>query len=377
MKKKLNLKQAKEVIKLSYEINVPVLLLGSPGIGKTAIFRQLGLPVAVYEGPGTDDLDVKGFVFPDNINKTSFYGKSPLYPPFDKGILLIDELASARPEVMVALHSLFGERRLGVHKLPEGVVPMATGNRVQDRAGARQLLTALEDRITVIEVVPDVKVWLEEFAIQAGIHPLIISFLAHDANKRFLDTFEEAKIGESFATPRSWEIVSRYLYALEEDGKGLDNSKRPILEAILESKLGVAVATQFLVWYEYAPYMQAIEPILETKEPPKQILQKHRLLTNNTDAIIALCYALYYTVLRTENYELISRVLDTLELTDRAAVYAMITDMFENDYKSKEITRQLQEVIKQHKLYEVIRDEYRKVHQMKKQIEGGEKSAAV
>lgn len=357
MKTKLNLREAKKIIEMSYKINIPVILLGSPGLGKTAIFHQLGLPVAIFEGPGTDDIDVKGYVFPDKENKTSYYGKSALYPDFDKGILLIDELASARPEVMVALHSLFGDRRLGPHKLPEGVVPMATGNRVQDRAGARRLLTALEDRLTVIEVISDAKIWLEDYAIKNNLHPLITSFFKHSANHMYLDTFDSAKPGEEFATPRSWDILSKYLYEIDKE----ENIPENILMALFETKIGYTAASAFITWYRYKPYLKLMDVIINTPELIESKLKEYKLVKND-DAFLAVAFATYNHLIQTNNTADIHKILNLLELVDKATGIAFLGAIFEEIYTDKRAVS----AITKHPLYQAYSKEYVKLHTIKK-----------
>ena len=220
----INLRQAREIIIMAITESISVILMGIPGIGKTEIIEKTtekaGIGFLCYEAPSLDPTDVRGFLIPEG--KESHFTRSPLMPDPKKhgkrGILLIDELPSGLPAVQIALHPLFHpkERRLGEDKIPQGWIPFATGNYTSDGAGAHALLTALSDRVCILNVVPDYQVWKEDYAIPNGVHPVSIGLL--NFRPDLFSTFEKrnkADKGKTFASPRTHQMASKVLHYAE------------------------------------------------------------------------------------------------------------------------------------------------------------------
>jgi len=246
----VNTRQAAEIVSAAIDTKESVLLLGTPGIGKTEIIetqaRKRGIGFRFFEAPSLDPTDIRGVLIPQGDR--SVFTKSALLPDpkehGEDGVLLIDEITSGLPAVQVALHPLFHpkERRLGNDRLPEGWVPMATGNYATDGAGARALLTALSDRITTVHVRADFQVWKEDYAIPNNIHPIVIGLL--NFRPDLFDTFEKRDKqgkGKTFASPRSHTSVSKTLYY--HDNHPLTNES---LLATLAGKVGEGVAAEYV-----------------------------------------------------------------------------------------------------------------------------------
>ncbi len=261
----MNLRQARKMLEIGYQTGTSVILLGSPGIGKTAVIAQFakerGIGFLCFEGSSLDPTDVRGVLIPHG--EQSIFTRSPLLPRPEHGpagILLIDELSSATESVQVSLHPLFLHRRLGEHHLPEGWVPMATGNFSSDGAGASGLLTALMDRLVVCHVQADPEVWLRDYAIPNNIHPMIIGFIRF--RPQLLDTFQSRKRKaevKSFATPRSYEHLSRMLQAIETT---TEESTLEFLKEVATGILGEGVATEFITYYRLYSELPDVREIL-------------------------------------------------------------------------------------------------------------------
>src|SRR4030067_3468404 len=109
----ITLRQAREIVKACIRRKRSVYLKGSPGIGKSAIVKQvakeMNYGIKIFEGSSLDPTDVRGVMGYDTKTQRSFFSVSPLLPTEDdlKGkdgmILLIDELGSAMPSTKVAL----------------------------------------------------------------------------------------------------------------------------------------------------------------------------------------------------------------------------------------------------------------------------------
>lgn len=222
----VNIRQAKKLLRKAINADIPAILMGTPGIGKTSCPKQvaaeLGIGCVVEDGSSLDPVDVRGVLIPDMKTRESFFTRPAIFPGKDagkKGLLVIDELGGCAQATQKALQTILLERRSGSHRLPQGWLPVGTANYAADGAGAYTLLTSLEDRGIVMNVVSDPQIWKEDFAIPQGINHRIISFI--NWRPECLNTFAKRNKGDrgkGFASERSWEKLSRLLdIGLDDD----------------------------------------------------------------------------------------------------------------------------------------------------------------
>jgi MoxR-like ATPase len=127
---------------------------GPPGQGKSDIFRQVArnLKAEYHERilvtmepsdiTGIPALDTENALFkycPDAL----FEKCSTKYPDGGPVVIMLDDLATAPPQLQAAAFALVLNRRAGPHILRDNVFIGAAGNREEDNAGANELLTAL------------------------------------------------------------------------------------------------------------------------------------------------------------------------------------------------------------------------------------------
>lgn len=258
----VNLREAKQIIKGLYKVGRPVILMGSPGIGKTAIFRQaakeLNIGNRTREASSLDPTDVCGVCYV--TDGESRYGRPVLMPkPEDgaEGMLVVDELASCPPAVQVALYALFLEKRLGDYPLPNGWVPMGTGNYTTDGAFAYNISTALSDRGYMINVNPDFQIWKEDFAYPNEIDEDIISFFNYRPDLFYtFDNRDKQVKGKGFSSCRGHELAS--------DAKKSGLTGHALLAALsgCESE---GVATEMIAFWRVKNEMPDIEEIYRGK----------------------------------------------------------------------------------------------------------------
>lgn len=265
MGREISVRDSIGVIEACYKVNVPVMLMGPPGIGKTsagvAAAEKLGIKCRIEEGSSLDPTDVRGVLIPDMKTHESFYTVPGIYPEEkdgDKGLLMIDELGGCMPATQKPLQSLFDLRRVGNHKLPEGWLPIGTGNYASDGAGAFALLTSFSDRMVVINTVPNFVQWKEDFAYPSGISTDIISYL--NFQKGSFYTFDDRKnvaAGQkSFASPRTWAKASPFL------GSKLSRGN---LHAVLGGLLSEGIAHDFLAFLDNYDKLPDINKIYQGK----------------------------------------------------------------------------------------------------------------
>lgn len=234
--------------------NVVPYLEGPPGIGKTAQVRQYaadnGLDLIIYEASLRDTTDLLGIPTPGENGKVKWLTPGDL-PYSGRGILFLDDLPAAPPEIFPALLRLLLDRQVGSYTLPEGWHIVAAGNRQQDRAGALSLNSAVINRLFVIPCVADVQHW-HDWAKHNGVDADIRHYILSHPDK--LHMLEETDSdGCPFPSPRSWAAASRLIKA------GLPKKQA------LAGTVGEQTAEEFLAWLEIRQELPTLGEIL--REP--------------------------------------------------------------------------------------------------------------
>lgn len=317
-------REAIKWMKIALELNDTVVLLGNPGIGKTEIVSQIAqeLEYVIYtfEAPSLDPTDVRGVMIP--IGEESIFTRSPLYPKGEdtqkKGILFIDELLSAKEMVQVALHPVFQQKCVGQHKLPPTWRVIAAGNIPRGNVFAKRMISTLATRALVLEVVSDLRVWIEDYAIPKGIDTRILGFLM--AYPSMFDCFpnEVDEVTSTYPNPRAWTKLSEYLQ--------VSGDELPPL-SIIRGKVGGSAAQKFYTFLEVsktreffdivqslqkgeaikkstpneiviAAVLSIISQLINTKTPQERRAMAKPLLSSlnqsqNLGELVAVCIAVY------------------------------------------------------------------------------------
>lgn len=198
------------------------MLHGRPGVGKTQLVRtlaqEIGAQLFDIRLTTIEPQDLRGLPYYDHDQqKTVWYRPEDLPDdPARPAILFLDELTAASPYLQPTVYGLLQERRVGRHLLPDTVFIVAAGNTVDDGAVAYEMGTALSDRLIHLHVTANAKDWLEHYAVDLGLHPMVTAFLR--ARPDLLDTTEDSlRRGDMIAcTPRSWERVSDIVFAVSD-----------------------------------------------------------------------------------------------------------------------------------------------------------------
>lgn len=144
-----------EALTLAVAADLPVLLWGEPGIGKTAALTQLAeavdLPLTTVIASVHEPSDFSGL--PVLGDDPATHGV-PMAPPdwavrlvrAGRGLLFLDELSTAPPAVQAALLRLVLERRIGTLQLPPGVRIVAAANPPSSAADGWELSPPLANR---------------------------------------------------------------------------------------------------------------------------------------------------------------------------------------------------------------------------------------
>ena len=288
----MNIKQAKEYIKNSvnlylkkdefgeYRVPVvrqrPIFLLGAPGIGKTAIMEQIaqemGIALVAYSMTHHTRQSAQGLPF---ITEKTYGGEkvsvseytmseiiASVYDAMEssgmkEGILFLDEINCVSETLAPSMLQFLQYKVFGRHRVPEGWVVVTAGNPPEYNKSVREFDVVTMDRLKLLEVEPDYRVW-KEYAVERRIHNAVISYL--DLKKEHFYVMEMTTKGRSYVTARGWEDLSEIL-ALYED------EQLPVDETLIGQYLrNERVVKEFSAYYDlYNKYKRdyKISEILE------------------------------------------------------------------------------------------------------------------
>jgi len=181
---------------------------GKPGMGKSdatlAVADNLGIPeerVLVVHVNNHDVVDFTGV--PEIENGMTHFRPTEMFYRFREGtgagVIVLEELPQSSQQHQTWAAGFILERQTPTYKLDPEVRIIITGNRVEDRSGAKALLAHLSNRTYEIEVETSLDDWCE-WAMDHNLDPLGIAFLR--LRPALLNDFDPAKSVNP--TQRSW-----------------------------------------------------------------------------------------------------------------------------------------------------------------------------
>lgn len=214
----------------------PLLLIGPPGIGKTAIMEQaaaecgvglvaytithhtrqsaIGLPEIVKRNYGGKGMMVTDYTMSEIV--------ASVYDCMEntgrkEGILFIDEINCVSETLAPAMLALLQNKTFGSHKIPEGWILVAAGNPPEYNKSVREFDIVTLDRVRKLTIEPDCDIWLK-YAGQQKVHQAIISYLSVKKNNFY--AVENTVDGKFFVTARGWRIFQDFCKAMKSWGLG-------------------------------------------------------------------------------------------------------------------------------------------------------------
>lgn len=272
----MNIQQAKDYIKQTvslyltkgefgeYVIPVvrqrPVFLLGAPGVGKTAVMEQIaqelgialvsysmthhtrqsaiGLPFIKHEEYEGLEYDVTEYTMSEII--ATIY-ETMKETGIKEGILFLDEINCVSETLAPSMLQFLQYKVFGRHQVPEGWVIVTAGNPPEFNKAVREFDVAVMDRLKIMNVEADYKVW-KEYALENSVHPSIISFL--DLKREYFYLIENTVNGKSYVTARGWEDLSEILKLYEGAALAVDDT---LIDQYIRNE---TVVREFAAYYE-------------------------------------------------------------------------------------------------------------------------------
>ena len=237
MKKPYSSITMQECVKLISAVGdrISVLVQGEMGCGKSSILKELALlhpdHVPCYVDITTKD--VGDFLIPqirtlDGTPVCSFIPNEEFGLHLGKPIILMfDELGKGSNAVKNATLTTLQERKLGIHRLPEGSIVFATTNLSVEGIGDN-IPPHARNRMCVVKMrKPTAEQWRWDFAQNAGIDPVVIATaIEYPAMLASFEDYERPDMNEyindprvpraAFVTPRSLEKASDVLKACRD-----------------------------------------------------------------------------------------------------------------------------------------------------------------
>jgi hypothetical protein len=261
-----------EALGLAVAANLPVLLWGEPGIGKSAALEQLaaglGVPLETVIASVHEPSDFAGLPV---IGDDAASNGVPMAPPdwavrlskADQGIVFFDELSSAPPAVQAALLRVVLERRVGSLALPPKIRVVAAANPPSSAADGWHLSPPLANRFVHLNWTHDPRTVARGMAgtWPSVTIPLVDPGKAASAVARARGTIsgfvtarpglahhipaDAESRGRAWPSPRTWEMALRLLAAGYAAGASTE-----ALSAALVGAIGDGPGMEFLAYLD-------------------------------------------------------------------------------------------------------------------------------
>lgn len=203
--------------------NLPVLITGPAGVGKSEIVdqvaRELDYDLVISHPVVEDPTDAKGLPFP------AADGKSARFLPFGNldtilrattpTLWFLDDFGQGSPAVQAAYMQILLARRVGEHVIPDCVTIVAATNRRTDNAGVSYILDPVLSRFaTIVNVKPCIHSWAA-WATDQGVNQILIQFLRFRPDLLIQEKKNRDIVGSP--SPRSWRFLDKTMQYLHPE----------------------------------------------------------------------------------------------------------------------------------------------------------------
>jgi len=290
----------------------PLLIWGAPGVGKTAIVNQV---LKEIKGENARMLDMQlsmkehdDFFLPSyNVSHTKAVDLPKSYLPVwedldsmtdeerkaadeacGTGLLFLDELSRAKPQVQDVCLKLVNERKLGdKYKLGSGWAIIAASNRFEDDEDTQhKLSSALANRFQQVNYSPTCKSWRKWADKKGYMNKHILDWLEQNEKYFYFQDNDDTTI---FCTPRAWEMACRSLadefYTADEEGFDLLSLPDDVIMSNIQMTVGLTAARAFMDYVRLMRTVNMDDLRLVLTNPDKAPLPKKEGSTYKLDII--------------------------------------------------------------------------------------------
>lgn len=261
----VKISQAESIITKFIKAKIVPMLVGSPGCGKSQLIHKIAddynLKVVDLRLSQCDPTDLMGF--PTVVGKKADYLPMATFPiegdPIPEGysgwLLFLDEFNGAPLAVQKAGYKLVLDLMVGSNHLHKNVAIVCAGNLDTDNAAVEEMSTALQSRMSHLELVVDVPDWIN-WASSNNIDSRITSFISFKPANLY--TFKPDHTDKTYACPRTWEFTNRVLNVC-------DVSEKDFLPMI-SGTISEGVAREFVAFCKIHENLPKIMEIINTPE---------------------------------------------------------------------------------------------------------------
>ena len=275
-----SINQSKKIVSSQWGKHPEVVPMfwGKPGMGKShaalQLGEELGIPkdrTLVVHINNHDVVDFTGV--PSVVDGQTIFNPTDMFYKFREGtgagLIVLEELAQSSHHHQQWAGGFTEERATATFKLDPEVRIIASGNRAEDRAGAKPLLSHLNDRLWHLDIETSLDDWCE-WAMDNGVPAIGVAFLR--LRPDLLNDFDPSR--RSNPTQRSW---TKLLTQLPDD------LPRDLYLMAAEGKVGEGAAAEWVAARDMMHKMPSVDAIRlkpEAMEIPDEPSVKYAVATS-------------------------------------------------------------------------------------------------
>lgn len=212
---------------------------------------------------------------------------------FERGIVFLDEFGQGDGDTKKAAAELFLNRRIGPHRLHDGIAVIAASNGKGDRSGVTKDFDFVINRRMEIDITDDLDSWVD-WATHADVMPLSIAFATQNPQIVFKEGVPDKQ--GPWTTPRSLVMADRLL----QKKAARNGDTIPTDPATMEALKGIMGdgSAQYFAFVKLELEMPKYEEIVKSPQkcrlpnkPDAQMLVAynlaHRIQLKDAEAVVA------------------------------------------------------------------------------------------